>query len=215
LQHDKIWGDNPPPAPNSGGLVPPFPRDLRPCLSKVKDMYKAHALYEQKTSPFLFLKLSKNRQIFVITWHSSLRTSSGTTKLLCFTSHPQGGPKKRTPEKQYGCPLFLDLKVVFCENSRTVIRLQLPALLCLYQSAMFYRRYDKTFLFTFYWNVHRPRKVFESAGKAGVKMKVVLGSWYRRGRLLLQWGFGSLTPGNFLEILCAKWGILGKNCTLF
>jgi len=22
LQHDKIWGDNPPPAPNSGGLVP-------------------------------------------------------------------------------------------------------------------------------------------------------------------------------------------------
>ena len=29
FHHDKIWGDNPPP-PNSGGLSPRPPRDLRP-----------------------------------------------------------------------------------------------------------------------------------------------------------------------------------------
>jgi len=29
LQHDKIWGDNPPPQ-ILGGLVPPSLRDLRP-----------------------------------------------------------------------------------------------------------------------------------------------------------------------------------------
>jgi len=35
LQHDKIW-ETIPPAPNSGGLDPPSPRDLRPCEGDVK-----------------------------------------------------------------------------------------------------------------------------------------------------------------------------------
>ena len=34
LQHDKIWGDNPPLQILGGGFVPPSPRDLRPCSTE-------------------------------------------------------------------------------------------------------------------------------------------------------------------------------------
>jgi len=60
---------------------------------------------------------------------------------------------------------------------------------------------------------HRLRKVFESGDQTGVK------NWRRRpcsgvgtegGRLLPQWEFWGFAPGKFLEILCAKWRILGR-----
>jgi len=73
-------------------------------------------------------------------------------------------------------------------------------------------------------NADRPRQVFDSRGQIGVitnggrlhtraRYSAVLG-WVREWVAPFRKGVRRYQPRKILAISCAKWGILGQNCTL-